>query len=153
MIQIISVTTRIGLIMVLGMKSRKKDMHQLIYGNVLILSNTPSVLRNRKGNPHSPDCYHWQLHVLTNEIRLYADRKTNGWEEANPKNITPPFLLIMIQLYSQNCVICFLSIPLHGRVLPWYQRGKTFVEQGGSKARHRKTHWEKLGKLFSFPSR
>lgn len=90
MIQIISVTTRTGLIMVLGMKSRKKDMHQLNYGNVLILSNTPSVLRNRKGNPHSPDCYHWQLHVLTNEIRLYADRKTNAWEEANPKNITPP---------------------------------------------------------------
>lgn len=95
MIQTISVTTGIGLIMVLGMNSRQKDMHQLTYGNVLILSNTPSVLRNRKGDPHSPDCYHWQLRVLTNEIRPYADRKTSGWEEANPRDITNhPFFLL-----------------------------------------------------------
>lgn len=95
MIQIISVTTGIGLIMVLGMKSRQKDMHQLIYGNVLILSNTPSVLRNRKGNPHSSDCNHWQLRVPTNGIRPYADSKINGWEEVNPRDITNhPFFLV-----------------------------------------------------------
>ena len=95
MIQIISVTTGIGLIMVLGMKSRQKDMHQLIYGNVLILNNSSSVLRNRKGDPHSSDCYHWQLRVLTNQIRPYGDRKTNGWEEANPRDITNhPFFLL-----------------------------------------------------------